>query len=154
MLWHWNSVGLMDRKLTFKQQKFVDLYKGNATEAAKLAGYKGNRRTLGQVGDENLKKPRIWNAIQKRIDKPDKKILSREELQEFWTKIVNEKIEETKDRLKASELLGKSQAAFTENRAHLFPKQGTTMAEGLKQIAEHFKSNPELEDKLLEEAEG
>ena len=145
---------MSDRKLTTKQQAFVDLYAGNATEAACLAGYKGNRNTLRQVGAENLAKHYIWEAIQKRIKKPDKKIMDREELQEFWTEILGEEENDIKDRLKASELLGKSQAAFTENISHRLPSSVTTMAEGIKQIGEHFKSNPELEGDLVKEAEG
>jgi len=48
-------------KLTLKQQLFVEAYlgeaKGNATEAARIAGYKGNEITLAAVGAENLRKP-------------------------------------------------------------------------------------------------
>lgn len=142
------------KNLTVKQQAFIDYYDGNATEAASLAGYKGNRSTLRQVGAENLAKPYIWEAIQKRIKKPDKKIMDREELQEFWTGILGDEDNETRDRLKASELLGKSQAAFTDNHNHKFPQSVTTMADGIKQIGDHFKSNPELEKSILEEAEG
>jgi len=43
--------------LTIKQQKFVDSYSGNATEAARLAGYAGNDTTLASIGNENLRKP-------------------------------------------------------------------------------------------------
>ena len=52
-------------KLTPKQQKFVAEYlkSGNATEAARRAGYKGNEKTLSQVGAENLRKPGIQGAI-------------------------------------------------------------------------------------------
>jgi phage terminase small subunit len=55
-------------KLTGKQQAFIAFYCGesrfNATEAARLAGYKGNSATLGQVGFENLNKPEIAAAIE------------------------------------------------------------------------------------------
>ena len=54
----------MDKnKLTTKQQRFVDFYDGNATEACRKAGYKGNEKTLAQVGAENLRKPYIIRAI-------------------------------------------------------------------------------------------
>lgn len=58
----------MDKKLTPKQQLFVSEYlkTGNATEAARKAGYKGNDKTLGQVGAENLKKPGISRVIEER----------------------------------------------------------------------------------------
>ena len=52
-------------KLTPKQQIFVSEYlkTGNATEAARRAGYKGNDKTLQSVGTENLLKPVIQGAI-------------------------------------------------------------------------------------------
>lgn len=52
-------------KLTPKQEIFVSEYlkTGNATEAARRAGYKGNEKTLSQVGAENLRKPGIQGAI-------------------------------------------------------------------------------------------
>lgn len=57
----------MAKKLTLKQQAFVDSFigiaAGNATEAARLAGYKGNDVTLGAVGAENIKKPQIQKTI-------------------------------------------------------------------------------------------
>ncbi len=53
--------------LSLKQARFVAVYigpaNGNATEAARLAGYRGNRTTLEVVGRENLGKPRIAAAI-------------------------------------------------------------------------------------------
>ena len=54
----------MSKKLTFKQEQFIKHYlskevSGNATEAARRAGYKGNDNTVATVGDENLRKPAI-----------------------------------------------------------------------------------------------
>lgn len=56
-------------ELTVKQQRFVDFYDGNATEAASKAGYKGNRHTLEQVGLANMRKTVIAAAIAKREKK-------------------------------------------------------------------------------------
>jgi len=57
----------MAKQLTPKQAAFVAAYigpaRGNATEAARLAGYRGNTKTLGAIGDENLDKPGIKEAI-------------------------------------------------------------------------------------------
>lgn len=57
----------MTDKLTPKQQRFVEAYcgeaKGNATEAARLAGYAGNDVTLRAVAHENLTKPHIAATI-------------------------------------------------------------------------------------------
>jgi hypothetical protein len=66
----------MAKQLTPKQAAFVAAYvgpaRGNATEAARLAGYRGNAKTLGAVGDENLDKPGIKEAIAAHRDKIEK----------------------------------------------------------------------------------
>lgn len=53
------------RRLTFKQQRFVEEYllDLNATQAAIRAGY--SERTARQIGEENLSKPDIAEAIQR-----------------------------------------------------------------------------------------
>ncbi len=60
-----------ERRLSGKQKAFINAYLDqanfNATKAAQLAGYKGNGRTLGAVGHENLKKPEIANEISIRL---------------------------------------------------------------------------------------
>lgn len=125
------------QKFTIKQQRFIDSFDGNATEAARKAGYKGNEATLAQVGAENLRKPYITKAIEKREQKRTKgTIATREERQEFWTKVLLGKDQEPEvisynsdgnavivkvppkmsDRLKASELLGRSEADFTDKK--------------------------------------
>ncbi len=49
--------------LTLKQQLFAEYYlgaaRGNATEAARLAGYGGNDDTLAHAGSDNLANPAI-----------------------------------------------------------------------------------------------
>ena len=58
----------MATKLTTKQTKFIAAYlgpaNGNATEAARQAGYAGTDDTLRSVGAENLTKPVIAEAIE------------------------------------------------------------------------------------------
>ncbi len=56
-------------KLTPKQQRFVEEYliDLNATQAAIRAGY--SKKTAGQIGDENLKKPQIAGALQEAMNK-------------------------------------------------------------------------------------
>lgn len=55
--------------LTSKQQAFIHEYliDFNATRAAERAGYSGDDNTLAAVGYENLRKPQIEEAIQKRL---------------------------------------------------------------------------------------
>ena len=117
--------------LTVKQQRFIDFYDGNGTQAAEKAGYKNPR----QMASENLSKPDIQHAIKTREDRRRKEhIADREERQALWTKIlrgvekqsvilgtdaegnaiVQDIPPKLSDRLRASELLGKSEADFTD----------------------------------------
>lgn len=54
---------------TAKQKAFIEYYLEtlNATEAARLAGYKGNYATLRSIGSENLTKPNIADEIEHRF---------------------------------------------------------------------------------------
>lgn len=75
--------------LTPKQKAFVDEYLkcGNATEAAKKAGY--SEQSARQMGTENLSKPSISEYIQERqkqID--DERIASITEIQQFYSSVL------------------------------------------------------------------
>lgn len=81
------------KKLTPKQQAFVDAYtgpaRGNATEAARMAGYKGNDTTLRAVGAENLTKPLVIAAVKKTADATQKRArLDRHGLQTWLEDVV------------------------------------------------------------------
>lgn len=58
-------------QFTSLQLGFIKAYLGeanfNKTKAARIAGYKGNGKTLAQVGYENLKKPEIVHEIKMRL---------------------------------------------------------------------------------------
>ncbi|MPM73167.1 hypothetical protein SDC9_120143 [bioreactor metagenome] len=99
--------------LTRKQMAFVAAFHGNASEAARMAGY--SARTAKAIGFELLTKPDIADAIREREEKRvNSLILSREERQIFWSNVVRDPDEDMKNRLKASELLGRSEADFLE----------------------------------------
>jgi phage terminase small subunit len=55
--------------LSNKQKAFIEHYlrTWNATEAARLAAYRGNDVTLASVGSENLRKPQIAAVIAARL---------------------------------------------------------------------------------------
>lgn len=116
-------------KLTLKQKRFVDAYieTGNASEAARRAGY--SKKTAYSIGNENLKKPEIKYAIDRRMKEIEEgKTATPEEIIQFLSQSMRgEIIEEVvavegcgdgcssavivkkqigaKDRLKAAELL-------------------------------------------------
>ena len=105
--------GVVVAKLSPKQQAFVNAYAGNATAAALAAGY--SKKTAAFIGAENLKKPQIASAIKDReIKRMAPTIATRLERQEFWTSVLRSEDESMKDRLKAAELLGKSEGDFLE----------------------------------------
>jgi len=81
--------------LTPKQKAFADYYIecGNATEAAKRAGYKDS--SARQIGAENLTKPSISAYIaerQKQIE--DSRIASAAEVQRFYSAVLRGEIKD------------------------------------------------------------
>lgn len=110
--------------LTPKQQAFVDAYAGNGVEAARAAGYQGDEATLATSASRLLRHAEVSAAIARRnvvVEQARQeavvqagRIATRVERQAFWTKVMLDSGEEMSARLKASELLGKSEADFTE----------------------------------------
>ena len=99
--------------MTPKQKRFIELYDGNATRAAIAAGY--SEKTAYRIGAELLQKTSVSEAIQLREkERLSEAIASREERQIFWSDIMRNVEEKTADRLKASELLAKSNGDFLE----------------------------------------
>lgn len=106
-------------KLNARQKTFVETYDGNATEAALKAGY--SKKTARAMGARLLTKVYIAEAIQGREKRESRKrIATRQRRQEFWTEVMEAEAEEVemRDRLKASELLGKSEGDFLERHDH------------------------------------
>lgn len=105
--------GVVVAKLSPKQQAFVNAYAGNATAAALAAGY--SKKTAYSHGQRLLKNVEIQEAIKDRETKRmAPTIATRLERQEFWTSVLRSEDESMKDRLKAAELLGKSEGDFLE----------------------------------------
>ena len=85
-------------KLTPKQKAFADEYLicGNATEAAKKAGYK--EKTAYAMGAENLKKPQISAYIaerQKQIE--DSRIADVKEVMQFYSAVLRGEVKDQFD---------------------------------------------------------
>jgi phage terminase small subunit len=102
-------------KLTAKQQLFCEFYigaaNGNATEAARLAGYKGSDETLRAIGSQNLTKLNISEFCQERVNEV---ALSADKVLSELSEIALSKVEATRDRLTALQLLGKYHKLFSE----------------------------------------
>ena len=116
--------------LTAKQQRFVEAYTGNATQAAIAAGY--SEKTAPFIGAENLKKPKIIAELKSRETiRSTPLIASRAERQQFWSSVMRDKNQQMRDRLKAAELLGKSEADFIE-RQEITGRDGAPLIESVK----------------------
>lgn len=117
-------------KLTTKQRRFVDAYDGNATQAAIAAGY--SPKTARAIGKENLTKPLILAEIKARDTiRSTPLIANRAERQQFWSSVMRDKEQMMRDRLKAAELLGKSEADFVE-RQEITGRDGAPLIESVK----------------------
>lgn len=123
-----------ETKLTTKQRLFVEAYlgaaKSNATEAARMAGYKGNTHQLSVMGAQNLAKPSIKLHVEKKIESFG--MTANDVLTELadiakadWREFVEVKykdgaaIEATlklSEKIKALELLGKHFKLFTDKQ--------------------------------------
>ena len=110
-------------KLTEKQQRFIDYYieTGNATEAARRAGYDAkSEKAMQNIGSENLGK--LGEYIKERM-KPaqDKRIADADEVLQYLTAVMRGEVKDTfdfdtsvRDRNKAAELLGKRHRLFVD----------------------------------------
>lgn len=120
--------------LNEKQRRFVEAYmgpaRGNGTEAARLAGYSEGSagRTAARLLDGSTELGRrVRAAIDGRIAK-DPAVMDREQLQRFWTRVARgdeteagesgEQPARMADRLKASEMLARSQGVFLQRVEH------------------------------------
>lgn len=102
-------------KLTEKQKRFADYYieTGNASESAIRAGY--SKKTACETGYENLRKPHIADYVKERnkeLESP--RIANMTEVKEFWTSFLRSDTIDSKDRLKASEFIAKTNGAFLD----------------------------------------
>lgn len=124
-------------KLRLKQQLFVEAYvgvaQGNASKAARKAGYKGNDATLRAIASQNLTKPNIIAAIAERTAKI-KNIMSRDEVLEELSDIARAPWQEfleirhdkdgniidaqlkLADKIKALDLVGKAHGIYMKSQ--------------------------------------
>lgn len=121
--------------LSPKHRLFVEAYHGDVVEAMQVAGFVADPAILKKKGEDLLKNPTIQKAIRERskyLAKTQTTIADREERQAFWTALMrnqdpNRVVEYTEhgvpkkfepiplaQRIKASELLGKSEVDFVE----------------------------------------
>ncbi len=126
------------KPLTTKMQRFAEAYDGNGTEAARAAGYTGSVNVLAQTSRRLLRDDRVVTAIKSREKKEVAPLIaSRQERQAFWTAVMKDSVTDMSNRLKASELLGRSCGDFinvsvdaTRTYEELILAAGATIIEG------------------------
>lgn len=131
--------------LTPKQQAFADYYIecGNATEAAKRAGY--SEKTAQQIGSENLLKPLISAYIAERMaEEAKKRVADANEVIEFYTAVMRGEVKDQfgldaslADRLKAGDSLMKRYAAGGSKQGSA-KKEDDPLTKALKEEAERL----------------
>jgi len=101
--------------LTDMEAAFVAAFDGNATAAARAAGY----ASPDVKGPLLLRKKKIQNAIEHRRARSNAGLIAtRERRQQWWTEVMLDERRKMADRLKASELLAKSEGDFLERIQH------------------------------------
>lgn len=110
---------MADEKLTPKQKRFCEEYlkSGNATDAAKKAGYK--ETSCRVIAAENLSKPAISAYIKRRMDEQEAALVAdANEVLQFYSAVMRGEVKDQfgmdaslSDRLKAADSLAKRLAA-------------------------------------------
>ena len=131
--------------LNERQKAFADYYieLGNATEAAKKAGY--SPKTAYSIGNENLSKPEISEYIAERLkDKEAQRIASADEVMRFFSAVMRGEVRDqfgletsVDTRISAGKEIMKRHAAATD-------RNRDTM-ERLDKLLEEFRNAVDTE---------
>ena len=128
---------MADEKLTPKQRRFCEEYlkSGNATEAAKKAGYK--ETSCRVIAAENLSKPAISAYIKRRLDEQEAaQVADSNEILKFYTAVMRGEVKDQfgmdaslSDRLKAGDSLMKRSAAASDRNRTTMEKLDSMLKE-------------------------
>ncbi len=92
----------------------------NGTESGRTAGYQGTDNTLAVRANKLIRNGKIIKAKAAiRAKTRVNSIATRSERQQFWTEMYKDSNKQPSDRLRASELLGKSECDFIEKTINL-----------------------------------
>jgi phage terminase small subunit len=105
--------------LSEQHKKFADLFiaTGNAKQSYMDAGYKAKGSVAEANASRLLRNAKVQEYIaerNKQLESP--RIANMEEVKSFWTYTMRDQQAELKDRLKASEYIAKTNAAFIEKQ--------------------------------------
>lgn len=109
-------------RLSLREERFCQAFAGqadgNALRAYELAGYStnGTPASVRRSASKMRHKPQIIARLDE-IAASTPLVMSRRDLQQFLCKVIEDRNEDMRHRLKAAELFGKSIGAYTENVA-------------------------------------
>ncbi len=107
-------------------QRFVDAYVGDASAAARAAGYDGDDDAVTRIGARFMVDPVVLNAIEERgalVRRAEAaaitaggRVLKETEVKAFWSRMILDDGQNGMIRLRASELLAKSEGWLVEKK--------------------------------------
>ena len=128
---------MADEKLTPKQKRFCEEYlkSGNATDAAKKAGYKAS--SACEIGAQNLRKLQISAYIKRRMEEQEAALVAdSNEILKFYTAVMRGEEKDQfgmdaslSDRLKAGDSLMKRYAAASDRNRTTMEKLDSMLKE-------------------------
>jgi phage terminase small subunit len=107
--------------ITAKQKMFADEYikTGNAKQSYINAGYSARGNSAEANASRLLRNDKVLAYIKRKNQEIDKDtIADMQEVKEFWTNMLRNRAADPKDRLKASELIAKTNGAFLDRVEH------------------------------------
>lgn len=105
--------------LSEQQKKFADFYieTGNASESYQRAGYKAKGNVAEASASRLLRNVKVQTYIEDRNKQfENERIVTMEEVKRFWSETIRDGQADLKHRLKASEYIAKTNAAFIEKQ--------------------------------------
>ena len=127
-------------ELNYKQKAFVDAYDGNGKETEIAVGYAP--KNAEQTASRLLRMVKVRKALEERSARENKDtIATRVQRQELWTKMMNDPEIRSSDRLKASELLGRSEADFTDRKEIEVDQRFSEVEQQADQILKRLMEN-------------
>jgi phage terminase small subunit len=142
----------VSKRLPEKRRRFIEAYlgeaKGNATEAARIAGY----GSPAVEGCRLLKNAQVQAELEKRVSE-DPAVKSREEILRWWSDMMDAGGVEPRDRIKASELLAKAHGMFVQKVEHSGPggspiEVSAEQADGVRRLLSDETARERLIDAL------
>ena len=131
-------------QLSLKQMRFVKEYAalGNASEAARRAGYRASPR-VGQIAHENLKKPAVASAIRAEIQRLDAEVTP-QRVQRRLDEIgrAAQDAGQFGPAVRAEELLGKSVGMWIDRSLQLTGQLNDSHVTALLELARKRQAEP------------